>query len=587
MNTRSFHSRRRKGGYALLLALVFVAVSLLLLTSLLQRTSGSAWITDRNNAYNRSVAAAEAATEKVLSQVTRDFVQQTFDPANLAAYRNLLPTNDWAAEFEFSDGTGAAGQVWVDSSPTMVLTNLDSRYTGLYGRAFICRTRANARLRSAAPPALSVAVRQDFQLAAIPIFQFATYYAMDLEINPLVATKVTGKVHGNANIYTSPAMALEFTDAVGAVGKIYHQRHPDDPGWSSGILPGYGGLHEEKVSSLTLPVGNNNSPEALRQILDPPPPGENPAMLPGSQRYYNKADLIVTTTDTGVGITFNVDGKGGGGFQAIPGAQLLTGGALTFLRTNATLYDYRESKWVLSTEIDVGKFSVWMATNTHALSLVSVRGRALNSIYVDDRRSPAGWLTAVSVTNGRALPPKGLTIATPRPLYVKGHFNLNNNDVTPGLTLTSATLPASLVADSVTVLSPAWQDTYGPGTTLLDRDAVNTTVNAAILAGIVPTTNVAGVKRYSGGWDNFPRLLENWSEGFSATFTFNGSLVALFPSRYATGFWNSSGTYYTTPVRKWSFDVNFINWNKLPPGTPLLQKLVRGRWVVLAADSVN
>ncbi|MEK7707964.1 MAG: hypothetical protein AAB380_08215, partial [Verrucomicrobiota bacterium] len=229
MKARQIHSRPSQAGYALLLALVFVGVSLLLLTSLLQWTSGNTMVTDRNNAYNRAVGAAEAATEIVLSHITRDYINQSYDPANLGVYRNLIPMNDWAAEYEFSDGVGAANQTWVDSSPTRVLTNLDSQFAGLYGRVYVCSTRANAKSLSPTYPNLAVAVRQDFQLASIPIFQFAIYYAMDLEINPSSEMIVTGKVYGGTNIYASPGYKLEFVDAVGAVGKIYHQRHPDDP----------------------------------------------------------------------------------------------------------------------------------------------------------------------------------------------------------------------------------------------------------------------------------------------------------------------------------------------------------------------
>jgi len=581
MNTQSFRSRTRPAGYALLLALIFVAVSLLLLTSLLQRTSGNTWITDRNNAYNRSVAAAEAATENVLSHITRDFVNQTFNPANLSAYRALSPTNDWAAEFEFSDGTGTSGRVWVDCSPTMVLTNLDSRYIGLYGQAFICRTRANARLLSAAFLDLNVAVRQDFQLAFVPIFQFGTYYAVDMEYNTFSARIVTGKVHGNANVYISPDSTLEFTDAVGAVGKIFHNRHPDDPKPSSGILPVYDGSHLEKISSLTLPVGStNNNPTNVRQILYPPPAGENPSSVLGRQRYYNKADLIVTTTTGNVSIQFNNFGNGSS-FTTISNIHFMTDAAYTFLTTNAAFYDYREGKSVLATEFDVGKFSAWMTTNPYAISLNLSRGRVLNSIYVDDNRDAAGRLTAVRVVNGQTLPPSGLTIASARPLYVKGNFNVA--DLTVGSTNTSMTKPASLVGDSLTILSANWSDDWNASTPLFDRSAANTTINAAILAGIVPTTNTAGIKHYSGGVDNFPRLLENWH---GVALTYNGSMVVLFPSRYATSYWVED-TYYLAPARKWNFDRNFLSWDKLPPGTPLLQKLVRGRWTVLAADSVN
>jgi len=173
-----------------------------------------------------------------------------------------------------------------------------------------------------------------------------------------------------------------------------------------------------------------------------------------------------------------------------------------------------------------------------------------------------------------------LTIATERPLYVQGDFNAP----TLGSPDTAQTEPASLVGDSITILSSAWRDDFSDSTPLNQRVAEHTTVNAALLAGIVPTTNVGGVKLYSGGVQNFMRLLEDWNE---RTFTFNGSMVALFPSRYAANHWNGPGDYYWPPNRQWAFDVNFLDKDKLPPLTPRVLKLVRGQWQVIAANSPN
>lgn len=568
MKPRPAATRPSQTGYALLLALVFVAVNLLLLTSLLQWTSGNTLVTDRNNAYNCAVGAAEAATEQVLSQVTLDFMNQTnFNPANLGGYGSLIPTNDWAAEYEFSDGDGTVNQTWVYISPTQVSNILTSPFTGLYGSNYVCAIRSNAKLRSTAYPDLAVAIRQDFQLASIPIFQFAIYYGLDLEINPTFAMTVTGKVQGNANIYISPGSTLKFADTVGAVGNIYYNRNPNDPGWSSGILPIYDSFHEEQVSSLTLPIGANNSPVSVRQILKPPPPGEDPTSALGKQRYYNKADVVLTTTDTNWTAKFNVNGDGTS-FKW-PITNFWMGTNFTFLKTSS-FYDSRETNTVLSIDIDVGNFYLWMTNNP--------LGRPLKSIYLDDQRSISGNLIAVRVTDGQTLS-ASLTIATARPLYVQGHFNAPN----PGSANTSGTQPSSLVGDSITILSRNWSDDESDKP-LSNRKAMDTTVNAAILAGIVPTTNVVGIKHYSGGVENFPRLLEDWS---SSTLTYNGSMVALFPSRYATNYWNNPGIYYNPPTRQWAFDVNFLNWNKLPPGTPQVLKLVRSQWSVIAASSPN
>jgi hypothetical protein len=57
----------------------------------------------------------------------------------------------------------------------------------------------------------------------------------------------------------------------------------------------------------------------------------------------------------------------------------------------------------------------------------------------------------------------------------------------------------------------------------------------------------------------------------------------MFPSKLATSSWVSPGTYYNAPNRQWAFDRNFLDFAKLPPGTPQVRKLIRGQWNVVAA----
>ena len=71
---------------------------------------------------------------------------------------------------------------------------------------------------------------------------------------------------------------------------------------------------------------------------------------------------------------------------------------------------------------------------------------------------------------------------------------------------------------------------------------------------------------YSGGVENFLRMLESW--GTSGDLWYNGSIMAMFPSRYATNFWQQTGNYYDAPTRHWAFDTNFVNPARLPPCTP-------------------
>jgi hypothetical protein len=329
-----------------------------------------------------------------------------------------------------------------------------------------------------------------------------------------------------------------------------------------------------------MPISTNNSPAVVKQITQLPPVGEDPNSPMGSARYYNECDLIVTVTSSNV----TVRAGNWDNFALQTPDTVATNGnsGYSFVQTNASFYDAREQKTTLTTDINVGAMTNWMRAtaggkplNTYASS---VRGHQLNSIYIDDKRFKAGSLTAVRVDNAKLLPPDGLTVATQLPLYVEGHFNAP--DTTVGSTNTSNTKPASLVGDSITVLSGNWSDAYG-NNSLSARTPANTTVNAAFLAGIVQPTNTTGTLHYSGGVENFPRFLENWS-GYS--FTYNGSMVVMYPSSFATNYWVQTGTYYNAPNRKWAFDVNFLDYRRLPPATPQVKKLVRGQWNVVAAQ---
>ena len=153
-------------------------------------------------------------------------------------------------------------------------------------------------------------------------------------------------------------------------------------------------------------------------------------------------------------------------------------------------------------------------------------------------------------------------MATPDPLYVRGDFNTKDSTGTSSGSDTTHTKPASLVADAVTILSVNWSDVANANSSVGNlHDANSTTVNAAFLVGIVQTTT----NSYSGGVENFPRLLENWS---GDTLTYNGSMVVLFYSQIATGPLKGTNIYYTPPIRNWAFDNNFMRQIKVPPATP-------------------
>lgn len=582
MKTTSASTPQKNRAYALMITVILTAVTLLVLAATLRLTSGECRLTGRHNLYNSAVAAAEGGTERVIAQMERDFLNQAVS-TNLTSYGSLIPDQTtWPRRYQFSDGRGNNNKARVTSNGSTVGTNLptwavlNSTYRGLYGLVTPYQVSSRATTMNL-PETVSATVSQDFQLALIPVFQFAIFYNMDLEINPGPDMDITGKVHSNANLYTAPGATLRYLSDVTFVNNYYRNRHPDDPNQSTGKDPVYLGdpTGPKVASSMVLPVGTNNSPGAITAILDVPPFGEDPNNPMAKLRFYNNADLIVSNSPSGV-VTVTL-----GKWSNFTPLKPDNGSTYSYV-TSVSYYDYREKKTVQATQIDVAKFKTWVANtsstggsgwNTQAKNNLN---HELNSVYVSDNRpGSSSLLTAVRVANGGSLPNDGLTVATPQPLYVFGNFNLNNGDTKPGLTNTSLTKPAALIGDSVTILSSKWSDSNNSGTALNSRTAADTTVNAALLSGIVTSKTTSGVKHYSGGVENFPRFLENWS---GSTITYNGSMVVMFPSRYATNFWVDPGTYYNAPTRKWAFDVNFLSQNRMPPMTPSVRKLIRGTW---------
>ncbi len=566
----------RSRGYALLVVMMFTGVSLIVLGTTMKWSNNNSTLNQRNNEYFATLAAAEAATEKVLAKLGQDYQSggETLVVANSNSYPTIVPTtaesSHWT-NYQFSNAQGTTNRTYVQRlvSATTNLVALQSQYSGLSGYASTYRVVSNAKQPNSVMK-VSAGVKQDIQLATIPIFQFAIFYSLDCEINPGANMTVSGRVHSNSNLYTRPdGVTLTFGGDVTAAGKIFTTQSPLDPNNSRSqgtVTYSPGVQHDAGVNTLTLPIGTNNSSAAIHGILEVPPSAEDPTSAMGKQRMYNQADMIVVVSNSSVTVK--------SGYVNNFGTTIPSGEYNQFLNFSNSFYNYREAKTINGIQLDVGKLKTWSATNSSLRTALG--GRDIMSIYVADMRTQSpNTEPALSITNGSYLPPNGLTVVTPNPLYVKGHYNLPS-DGTTGSTNTSLTKPAALIGDAITVLSSAWADGNSLNAT---RNASSTTVNAAFLGGIVPSNGTT----YSGGVENFPRFLENWS---GDTLTYNGSMVVMFYSQTATAPWGGSGVY-SPPTRQWAFDVNFLNQSKLPPLTPQARALVRGEWAAVAPNNIN
>ena len=567
MKTSHSILRRARRAYSLLLVVCFASMSFLVLGAALNWCLTNSRLNDRSNQYFSTVSAAEAATEKVLAHMTRDYQSdgESLVWSRMGAYRNLVPVAQedpaWSG-FQFADRLGGDSRTSVERLSAAAYVPLQSQYRGLYGLASTYRVESAAKMLNM-PQVLEAGVRQEIQLASIPIFQFAIFYTMDLEINPGPDMAVTGRVHGNANVHTQPVNTLSFQSDVTAAGGLYPSKHPLDPlsrdTSNSQII--YQAEHDANVSALSLPIGTNNSPEAVRAIIEWPPDLEDPNSPMGKQRFHNKADLIILVSNSAVTVT---SGTFNNKATVIPASEWAS-----FLAVNATFYNKREGLTVKATQLNVGNLKLWSETNT--LLRPALAGRDLRSVYVADYRTQTSSTeSGVRLVNGSTLPSLGLTVASPNPLYVQGNYNAPAQHL--GTTNTSLTKPAALVGDAITVLSTAWNDANS-GAGLSTRNAADTTVNAAFLGGLVPSNGTY----YSGGVENFPRFLENWS---GRKFAYNGSMVVMYYSKIARAPWGGNDVY-NPPNRQWTFDLNFMDATKLPPGTPEVRALIRGEWTTV------
>src|SRR2546426_804755 len=259
---------RRTKAYSLLLVMFLLGVGFLVMTGVMRWSGANSTLAERHREYYTTVAAADAATEKVVSSISHDFQNLGVAgvDANLSAYGNSYPTAAESAEwgqYEFLNPLGGNNSTYVAKLSDEQYTGLNWKYSGFGGYAASYRIISNAR-RVASGNNIA-GVRQDVQAASIPLFEFAIFYAVDMEFNPVLQDfRVTGPVHCNGSIYCEPDQHnVTFADHVTAAQRIVHDNHPNDPTSRTFGSVTYLGERDTGVTSLSLPIGTTNTPPAL------------------------------------------------------------------------------------------------------------------------------------------------------------------------------------------------------------------------------------------------------------------------------------------------------------------------------------
>lgn len=193
------------------------------------------------------------------------------------------------------------------------------------------------------------------------------------------------------------------------------------------------------------------------------------------------------------------------------------------------------------------------------------------------KKSPYGF----AVTGGKNLPGP-LTVVTDQGLYAQGDYNTFSSN--------TAKQPAALIGDTVTNLSNSCLNStttrVNCGILSGQNAATVTTVNAAFLAYTEESVgNIIDIgngnwgwgqlkkRLYSGGLNNYMRMVENWS---GINFNYRGSFVSLGTPQEFSGVYQSGGggsAYYNVPNRNFSYETDFNAFDRLPPLTPMVTYL--------------
>lgn len=425
--------------------------------------------------------------------------------------------------------------------------------------------------------------------AGIPVTRFAIFYDDVAEFTYSPPLTWRGPVHANGQMIGGSTGNYTFGQTV-TTTKDYVVAANDghDANWTySGTLAGTPPIITN-VPRLALALDTTNA----HSLIDIPDPASPIPSLTARRSYplFYLAPVIVLVSNTSVTLKLQTPPSPEHLPAADPSPFVLTVSDLTnisaptnlpFLRLTNVFYDQRELKTNLVADVDVGRYRLWLATNQAVLG----KGILPTILFIANCKThSAQQLPVVRLANGRALPENlglGFTVATPNPLYVWGHYNQTNNTYLGTTNTSSGVIPAALISDALTILSPNWTDFNSLGADKFDpsnRNAADTTINAAILAGNTPSTGNSW-STFSGGVHNFPRLLEDWTNvsGGPKTLTLNTSFVQLFASGRATNqfrnpanFGLANNPYYDPPVRRFGYDYNYVDATRQPPGVPLV-----------------
>ncbi|MCP3980090.1 MAG: hypothetical protein GY716_12360 [bacterium] len=569
--------RKLESGFAVVSVMLLMALMGSMLIAYFALTQMELGATRSSMDSTRGYYAAEAGLNIRAERIRRSFLgyrRPSGTSPDEAAGTPCLPGNSGAGSFRCveHDLESRAVTTFIKEhpqNPRRMVVPRGERFQNLAAQVYEYTIPSVAYGRSGRPEAI---LELEVESRLIPLFQFAAFYGKDLEILPGPSMTLAGPVHVNGDLYLNALNSLNILGQVTASGDLYRGRKALNECDRQDIrVIDAGGLPRSipACRDVRLAVPQKDL-DASRVLVDthverleiPSPDTLKPQ---AGQPFWTHADMRIA-------MDLNVDPPefsihhpdGSKDFAATSNLR-----DCDVIRYSHGLRNVRENTTIRMMNVDMEGL-----LDCAAGSYILEEGKLL------DEGSDGGLVFHFSVqgpreeginnygvklynaeelvsSNGGAPTPRGLTVVSDQAMYLQGDYNSVNKK------------PAAVLADTINVLSNDWDDANSTEE-LEERIAANTVVNAAFLAGMATTGDVAfegpgGQDRgkYNGGLENYPRMHEDWTD---RTLTYRGSFVSLNQPVHVKGLWELSS--YEPPRRDWNYDTDFNDAAKLPPLTP-------------------
>ncbi len=572
---------KRCDGNIQLITLILIILISAFVGVAVNSTLSTARITDRSRQYASIQAAAEGAVEYAFGiWKTRTVNAVTYLPSSglsittPPAFSGLTYTSNLAITPLDQYGAPVA-------TPVGVMTDVPT-YNGWRGQTYSYLASAKLKGNVGTLP-IQVGIKRYFAYTAVPLFQSMYFFQDDLVFYKPAQMIVGGLVHTNGNAYLSgqSGASLTFTGDVSYSDSYSSTIDPPYANMWSGysanaeVSPVYssGGVNAQlsqvnsmeplgvSISSAINTTDSNPNNDSLHELIEPANTSYTDPTAFANRRIYNKAGMIISINGTAVTVT------GKNGTSVTSTQQTAIKAAIT--KVQSALYDQREGTYVDVNNVDISALRTVLNAGISGFN---------NIVYIYDvtaQTTADPQPKTIRLQNGGQLPDNGLTIASQNPVYIQGDYNtgtttnpaavpanVSNTDNSASPTTSSYTRkPAAVMADAVMFLSNSWNDSNS-SKSISYRTASDTTYNTAILSGFIPSGYTPGSSDphygaaqygYSGGANNFPRYLENWTDQYC---TYYGSMVELYQSKTFTGEWDT-GNIFSPPLRRFNYDLNF------------------------------